>query len=246
MNSVKKYQFEDYLERANAAGSVDALFKVFVDTVKLHGLDRAIFSLSTEHNDIDVAAQLGIIHNYPRDWLDYYFQNGFDRIDPVLIHAANKVGMFEWSEIPRYLELRKKQRLCLNLGEEAGLHNGLGILMRGPRNQTAGIALATVEQKDAFDGNLDLVSAYCHHFYVRFKHLNERPAPAGPNIFLTDKERDVLSMVLHGRSDAMIADKLHMSVHTVDSHMRNIFRKLEVNNRTMAVVKALTLGLIHL
>ena len=79
-----------------------------------------------------------------------------------------------------------------------------------------------------------------------FKRLNERPAPAGPNIFLTDKERDVLSMVLHGRSDAMIADKLHMSVHTVDSHMRNIFRKLEVNNRTMAVVKALTLGLIHL
>ncbi len=199
MNSVKKYQFEDYLERANAAGSVEALFKVFVDTVKLHGLDRAIFSLSTEHNDIDVAAQLGIIHNYPRDWLDYYFQNGFDRIDPVLIHAANKVGMFEWSEIPRYLELRKKQRLCLNLGEEAGLHNGLGILMRGPRNQTAGIALATVEKKDAFDGNLDLVSAYCHHFYVRFKRLNERPAPAGPNIFLTDKERDVLSMVLHGK-----------------------------------------------
>jgi hypothetical protein len=107
MNSVRNYQFEDYLERANAAGSVEALFKVFVDTVKLHGLDRAIFSLSTEHNDIDVAAQLGIIHNYPRDWLDYYFQNGFDRIDPVLIHAANKVGMFEWSEIPRYLELRK-------------------------------------------------------------------------------------------------------------------------------------------
>jgi Autoinducer binding domain len=83
MNSVKKYQFEDYLERADAAGSVEALFKVFVDTVKLHGLDRAIFSLSTEHGDIDAAAQLGIIHNYPRDWLDYYFQNGFDRIDPV-------------------------------------------------------------------------------------------------------------------------------------------------------------------
>jgi DNA-binding CsgD family transcriptional regulator len=53
-------------------------------------------------------------------------------------------------------------------------------------------------------------------------------------------------MVLHSKSDAAIADKLHISVHTVDSHMRKIFRKLEVNNRTMAVVKALTLGLIHL
>ena len=81
---------------------------MFVDTVKLHGLDRAIFSLSTEHDDIDVPAELGIIHNYPRDWLDYYFEHGFNHIDPVLIHAANKVGMFEWSEIPRYLELCAK------------------------------------------------------------------------------------------------------------------------------------------
>jgi DNA-binding CsgD family transcriptional regulator len=246
MKRVKTYQFEDYLERANEAGSVEALFKVYVDTVKQHGLDRTIFSLSTEHNDIGEAAQLGLIHNYPRDWMDYYFEKGFDHIDPVLIHASQKVGMFEWKEIPRYLDLRKKQRLCLNLGEEAGLHNGLGILMRGPCNQTAGIALATAEKKDAFDGNLDLVSAYSHHFYAAFKRLNERPTPAEPNIFLTVKERDILSMAAHGKSDAAIADRLHMSVHTVDSHMRKIFRKLEVNNRTMAVVKALTLGLIHL
>jgi hypothetical protein len=55
MNRDKKKQicFEDYLGRANAAANVEALFKVFVDTVNQHGLDRAIFSLSTEHDDID-------------------------------------------------------------------------------------------------------------------------------------------------------------------------------------------------
>jgi DNA-binding CsgD family transcriptional regulator len=246
MKKAKTYHFEDYLERANAAGSVEALFKVFVETVKRHGLDRAIFSLSTEHNDIDAPAQLGLIHNYPADWMKYYFENGFDRIDPVLIHAANKVGMFEWKEIPRFLDLRKKQRLCLNLGEEAGLHNGLGILMRGPCNQTAGIALATAEKKDAFDGDVDLISAFCNHFYVVYKRISERPASGEANLFLTVKERDVLTMVMRGKSDPAIAHRLHMSVHTVDSHMRNIFRKLEVNNRTMAVVKALNRGLIHL
>jgi DNA-binding CsgD family transcriptional regulator len=246
MDRASQYRFEDYLDRANAATNVEALFKVFVDTVNQHGLDRAIFSLSTEHDDIEAPAQLGIIHNYPGDWLDYYFENGFNHIDPVLIHASQTVGMFEWKEIPRYLELRKKQRLCLHLGEEAGLNNGLGILMRGPRNQTAGIALATVEKRDAFDGNLDLVSAYCHHFYAAFKRLKKRPAHLEPNLFLTDRERDILSMAARGNSDATIAGALNMSVHTVDSHMRKIFRKLEVNNRIMAVVKALNLGLIHL
>ena len=248
MNRDKKKQicFEDYLARANAATSVEALFKVFVETVQLHGLDRAIFSLSTEHGDIDAPAQLGLIHNYPSDWMKYYFEKGFDRIDPVLVHASRTVGMFQWKEIPRYLDLRKKQRLCLNLGEEAGLHNGLGILMRGPCNQTAGIALATVEKRDAFDGNRDLISAYCQHFYVCYKRLNQRLAPGEPNLFLTVRERDILSMAAHGKSDAMIADKLHISVHTVDTNMRYIFRKLDTNNRTVAVVKALGLGLIHL
>jgi DNA-binding CsgD family transcriptional regulator len=246
MTRVKKYSFEDYVEKTNAARSVEALFKVFIETVKQHGLDRAIFSLSTEHGDIDTPAQLGLIHNYPRDWMDYYFEKGFDRIDPVLVHASRKVGMFEWKEIPRYLDLSKKQRLCLNLGAEAGLHNGLGILMRGPCNQTAGIALATAEKKDAFDGEVDLMSAYCNQFYICFKRLNGPPAPPGPNLFLTVRERDILSIAAHGKNDAAIAGALNMSIHTVDSNMRRIFRKLETNNRTVAVVKAVALGLIHL
>jgi DNA-binding CsgD family transcriptional regulator len=245
-NKKKQICFEDYVDRANAATSVEALFKVFVDTVNRHGLDRAIFSLSTEHGDIGAPAQLGLIHNYPSDWMNYYFEKGFDRIDPVLVHASRTVGMFQWKEIPRCLDLRKKQRLCLNLGEEAGLHNGLGILMRGPCNQTAGIALATAEKKDAFDGRVDHISAYCNHFYVCFKRLNERLAPAAPNILLSDRERDILSMAAHGKNDAAIAGALNLSVHTVDSNMRQIFRKLDTNNRTVAVVKALSQGLIHL
>jgi DNA-binding CsgD family transcriptional regulator len=241
----KQYCFEDYVDKANRARTVEGLFKVFVDTVGQHGIDRAIFSLSTDHDDIDAPVKLGLIHNYPKDWMAYYLEKGFDRIDPVLIHAARTVGMFQWKELPRYLDLRKKQRLCLNLGQEAGLHNGLGILMRGPCNQTAGIALATSEKKDAFDGNVDLLSAYCHHYYAAYKRLKKRSAGPEPNLFLTVRERDILLLAARNKSDAMIARALNMSIHTVDSHMRKIFRKLETNNRTMAIVKAITLGLIH-
>jgi hypothetical protein len=103
MNSGNQYRFEDYLDRANAATSVEALFKVFVDTVRQHGIDRAIFSLATEHDDIGTRAKLGLIHNYPDDWLKYYFEKGFDRLDPVLIHASRTVGIFEGEDPIRLL-----------------------------------------------------------------------------------------------------------------------------------------------
>lgn len=45
---------------------------------------------------------------------------------------------------------------------------------------------------------------------------------------LTDRERDVLKLMAEGRSNSAIADALHMSLKTVESHVRNIFGKLEL------------------
>ena len=56
---------------------------------------------------------------------------------------------------------------------------------------------------------------------------------------LTERERDVLQLMVEGLIKKEIADKLTLSVHTVDTHLRNIYAKLEVNTRTGAVAKAL-------
>lgn len=56
---------------------------------------------------------------------------------------------------------------------------------------------------------------------------------------LTDRERDVLDQLFEGRSNRRIADALHISPATVDTHLLSIFRKFGVRNRTEAVAKAL-------
>jgi len=63
---------------------------------------------------------------------------------------------------------------------------------------------------------------------------------------LTQREREVLELVAKGFSYAEIAGALTMSVHTVTTHVKSIYRKLEVSSRGAAVFEAVQLGLIRL
>lgn len=56
---------------------------------------------------------------------------------------------------------------------------------------------------------------------------------------LTDREREVLQLLIDGLPKKAIADRLFVSFHTVDSHLRNIYAKLQVNSRSSAVAKVL-------
>jgi len=51
---------------------------------------------------------------------------------------------------------------------------------------------------------------------------------------LTRREREVAQLLANGKTDAEIAEALCLSTYTVNSHLRKIFSKLEVNNRTQA------------
>jgi DNA-binding NarL/FixJ family response regulator len=56
---------------------------------------------------------------------------------------------------------------------------------------------------------------------------------------LTHREHDVLGLLSKGHPDKEIAQRLAISIHTVHEHVKNIFEKLAVHNRTEAVVKYL-------
>ena len=56
---------------------------------------------------------------------------------------------------------------------------------------------------------------------------------------LTAREKEVLSLVAQGLTNKEIAEELFISEKTVKNHITNVFRKLEVNGRTEAVVQAM-------
>ncbi|EMK6985525.1 helix-turn-helix transcriptional regulator, partial [Vibrio alginolyticus] len=69
--------------------------------------------------------------------------------------------------------------------------------------------------------------------YYRGREVNSIIEPA-IEVELTRREVQVLKMLKEGGSNMEIADSLFISEHTIKSHLYNIFRKLEVKNRTQA------------
>ncbi|WP_180104307.1 response regulator transcription factor [Acinetobacter sp. YH12108] len=61
---------------------------------------------------------------------------------------------------------------------------------------------------------------------------------------LTQREKEILSLVAQGLSNREIADELCVSRYTVESHIKHIYRKLSVNKRTKAVSTARHLGIL--
>jgi len=60
---------------------------------------------------------------------------------------------------------------------------------------------------------------------------------------LTEREREILTLLVQGTSNRQIAEKLYLTEGTVKNHMSNILSKLGVRDRTQAALKAKELGL---
>lgn len=61
---------------------------------------------------------------------------------------------------------------------------------------------------------------------------------------VTDREREVLELIVAGCTNVVIAERLYITVGTVKTHVRNILSKLCADDRTEAAVRALRSGII--
>ena len=76
-------------------------------------------------------------------------------------------------------------------------------------------------------------------------HFAQGPKSSGPVTFpqLTDREREILELVATGANNSSIARRLFLSEKTVRNNVSNIFTKLQVADRSEAIVKAREAGL---
>jgi two-component system response regulator DegU len=96
--------------------------------------------------------------------------------------------------------------------------------------------------QDAHAGRFQLDEALTRRVIVRLgaSFRRARRPPAQP---LTERETEILQMVVDGKGNRAIANRLGLSEGTIKSHLRNIYRKLQVQTRAEAAGQAVRLDL---
>jgi DNA-binding CsgD family transcriptional regulator len=245
LNPNGRLTFEEFVNAVRAVRTPERLFEVFIEAMEYLGYDRVNFSIMNDR-DLPASSQgFGLISTYPVEWRSYYAEARLQTIDPVVRFAVGNHQPFRWKDIEKRNDLSRRQVQFFREGEAAGLHNGVGIPFAGPAHQVAGVALATSTTAAGQMRNLDILAAFVNHFYTVYKRLAGRQIGHGPPLaILTERERDVLIRVAHGRTDLEIAQALAIHPRTVDFHLHNIFEKLNVKTRAAAVAVALQSWLI--
>ena len=111
-----------------------------------------------------------------------------------------------------------------------------GYLLKGAEQEEIVAALRAVVAGQAIFGP-GIASRLLDHF------AQQPPAPAEPFPELSARERDILGLLAQGGRTAEIARTLHLSPKTVSNNLTSIFAKLEVTDRTGAVIRARESGL---
>ena len=78
------------------------------------------------------------------------------------------------------------------------------------------------------------------HFYISiFQHLKSSLKQVRLMYQLTEREIEIISIVVKGKSNQEIASTLFIEESTVKSHLKSIFKKIKVSSRSELIVKCI-------
>lgn len=108
-------------------------------------------------------------------------------------------------------------------------------------NGASGYVLKNATKEELLEA-IELVVNGETYFSEEVVHSLSEPQPQQPVI--TRREKEVLQLIAEGLTNTQIADKLFISIPTVNTHRKSIIEKFEVKNTATLIGKAIKLGIV--
>lgn len=115
-----------------------------------------------------------------------------------------------------------------------------GVVLKDNSKEEILTALQCASRKERFICN------HVSNLLLSGNNQSAAPHPTLQNALLTPAERSILKEIALGKTTKEIAAERNLSFHTVNSHRKNIFRKLNVNNAYEATKYAMKAGIVDL
>ncbi|WDD98801.1 MULTISPECIES: helix-turn-helix transcriptional regulator [Thalassomonas] len=223
-----------------ASSDSDAISNILEKTNELIPFEAATLAIDTNADFSLTAKQQIFTQNLSEDWQEIYFQRKFFNQDPILSAVSNTDSAVDWRSAVSQSENVSSD--FKNLSEKYVGSDGLSILVKADVGST--LLSFVMPEGSITPEHSQLIEYIAPHVHEVFNRQGEnmRRGLWQPN--LSARELEVLNWAKEGKSNWDISLILAISERTVKFHFSNIFKKLEVLNRSQAIARAIHYGLI--
>lgn len=227
------------LQKISEAASRRELWSLVLDYYHSEGASMVSYHAVNP----DASSMAMATDGFPQDWVDTYIGSEFVKIDPIPELASKLARPFYWHEIRELTPISEENERYLEALKSANLGDGLAFYVFGPVLQNAYVGLGFgAEKLDLTAEKVFELQCVAQAGHLRFCALCSGLAKER---VLSDREQEVLEWVAKGKSNSVIAEILSVSPHTIDAHIRSIYRKLDVADRTSAAIRGLGNGILN-
>lgn len=189
------------------------------------------------------SAQLShvLLDSWPQEWSARYFSRGYLYRDPTIRLVRDGAPAFQWSELGVNRAVTPTENNIMSEATEFRLRDGFTTSMLTAERWPVGFSVAGERlELDQYERRtLELVCAFAVGCaIVLVEDVRDR------EVRLTARQLDVLRWAAEGLTIEQIADRLTISAHTADTHLRAVRERLGVTNTVQAVAEAFRLGII--
>lgn len=187
-----------------------------------------------------------LITNYPNNWQSHYFENEYQKIDPVLNFSRGRLTPLDWGHLPpqkgkgeNFFSDARKHGLG-NFGMTAPIRGQYGELVLVSVNANSSVR----EWSETWQHAIPDYTFFAYLLHMRILcAIGEanKPVPR-----LSPQEAEIMRWAVRGKSAWETGKLMDLTERTVQFYFRNIYAKLEVATKTQAVARVVREHLIPL
>ena len=178
------------------------------------------------------------------DWASRYIENKYAASSIIAREMCLTTRPYSWSDVMRRRRVDAAQRRIRDEARECGLSDGLFTPLRWFDGSQVAVVLGGGADC-AIDAPEVRSAAEILSWYYGAEVQRLLPGPQAGKPILSPRQLECLAWVRHGKSSSAIGQILGLSRETVEEHISEACRKLDVRTRVQAAVEASRKGLIE-
>nr|7R3I_A Chain A, PROSS optimized variant of RhlR with 61 mutations [Pseudomonas aeruginosa PAO1]7R3I_B Chain B, PROSS optimized variant of RhlR with 61 mutations [Pseudomonas aeruginosa PAO1] len=231
--------WEDLRSEMQSITDSQEVFAVLEKEVRRLGFDY--YAYCVRHPIPFTRPRIFMFGNYPPAWQEHYQAQNYFAIDPTIRHCLRSGNHIVWSD-----DLFADAQELWDDARDYGLRHGATHSCMAPNGVMGFLSVArsspaiSPHEREELRLRMRCLIELLHQTLTELNHPSLQSNP----VCLSHREREILQWTADGKSSGEIAIILSISESTVNFHHKNIQKKFDAPNKTLAAAYAAALGLI--